>query len=277
MFLDLKIENVVASALGWSDADVASYKNRNDGIVIKLEDYLLNGSNLLNAEKIQQRVFPKMEVDVFISHSHSDEDNAIRIALSLEEIGLTPFVDSCVWGHADNLLQKIDDKFCIPSGWKNYSYRLRNKTTTNVHLILNTALQQIIDCSELFIFLGSEKSIKIDEYMSDAKCLSSPWIFSELMFAKNVKRSRRKEFVKATEGYRELVEAAANSKDVEFRYLLPQSTYTMDYERFVKWLRAEIPVDVLHFDRRFAGLQYLDKLYEELGVDPRLLEAPRFR
>ncbi|UAN56216.1 toll/interleukin-1 receptor domain-containing protein [Serratia sp. JSRIV004] len=279
MFLDLKIENVVESVSEWSDFDVASYKAKKDNIAIRLEEYLLNGNNLLDAEKIQQSVFPETEIDVFISHSHNDEDQAIRIALSLEEIGLKPFVDSCVWGYADELLKKIDNKFCIPPGWENYSYALRNRTTTNVHLILNAALQQMIHRSELFVFLGTESSIKIDEYMSDTERLSSPWIFSELMFAQNVKRTERKHLDKygmGMEDYRILEKAAFDSKHVEFRYLLPQSTYSLDYEQFMKWLSSYSLSDGSDSITRISGLQHVDKLYAELGVDAKLLEAPRF-
>jgi hypothetical protein len=278
MFLDLKIESVVASVSEWNDSDVASYKAKKDNIAIRLEEYLLNGNNLLDAEKIQQSVFPETDIDVFISHSHNDEDQAISIALSLEEIGLKPFVDSCVWGYADELLKKIDNNYCIPSGWENYSYALRNRTTTNVHLILNAALQQMIHRSELFIFLGTESSIKIDEYMSDTERLSSPWIFSELMFAQNVKRTERRqlEYGVGMENYRKLEEAAFDSKHVEFRYLLPQSTYSMDYEQFMKWLSSCTLSDGSGFIRRISGLQHVDKLYAELGVDAKLLETPRF-
>lgn len=277
MFLDLKIENVVALDSEWSDSDVASYKAKNDHIAIRLEEYLMNGNNLLDAEKIQQSVFPETEIDVFISHSHNDEDQAIRIALSLERIGLKPFVDSCVWGFADELLQEIDNKFCIPTGWENYSYALRNRTTTNVHLILNAALQQMIHRSELFVFLGTESSIKIDEYMSDRERLSSPWIFSELMFARNVKRTVRKrlEYGMGMEGYRKIEEAAFDSKHAEFRYLLPESTYSMDYEQFMKWLSSYTLPDDSDFIRRLSGLHHVDKLYMELGVDEKLLEVPR--
>lgn len=51
------------------------------------------------------------DIDVFISHSHADEDEAIRIALSMEKIGLKAFVDSCVWVHADELLKKLTINF----------------------------------------------------------------------------------------------------------------------------------------------------------------------
>ena len=45
MFLDLKIENVVASDSEWSDSDVASYKAKKDNIAIRLEEYLMNGKD----------------------------------------------------------------------------------------------------------------------------------------------------------------------------------------------------------------------------------------
>ncbi|AYM91583.1 hypothetical protein D9980_13900 [Serratia sp. 3ACOL1] len=277
MFLDLKIENVFASVSEWSDSDVASYKAKKDNIAIRLEEYLFNGNNLLDAEKIQQSVFPETEIDIFISHSHNDEDQAIRIALSLEEIGLKPFVDSCAWGYADELLKKIDNKFCIPPGWENYSYALRNRTTTNVHLILNAALQQMIHRSELFVFLGTESSIKIDEYMSDTERLSSPWIFSELMFAQNVKRTERKQLeLGGLESYGKLNEAVFDSKPLEFRYLLPQSTYSMDYKQFIEWLSSYSQPEAPDSIRRIRGFEHIDKLYAELGVDAKLLEAPRF-
>lgn len=77
------------------------------------------------------------------------------------------------------------------------------------------------------------------------------------------------------EEYRKLEEAAFDSKHVEFRYLLPQSTYTMDYGHFMKWLSSYTLPDGSDFIR-ISGLQHVDKLYTELGVDAKLLEAPRF-
>ena len=136
----------------------------------------------------------------------------------------------------------------------------------------------MIHRSELFVFLGTESSIKMDEYMSDTERLSSPWIFSELMFAQNVKRTGRKqlEYGMGMEDYRKLEKAAFDSKHFEFRYLLPQSTYSMDYEQFMKWLSSYTLSDGSDFVRRISGLQHVDKLYAELGVDAKLLEAPRF-
>lgn len=275
MFVDLKIENVEQSIQKWSSDDVASYKARQDKVLVDLEQFLLDGNNLLDATKIQQSVFPEIDIDVFISHSHTDEDEAIKVALSLEEIGLKPFVDSCVWGHADELLRKIDDAFSKPEGWTNYSYELRNRTTTNVHLILNAALQQMIHRSELFIFLGTETSVKIDDYVSSHEQLSSPWIFSELTFVRNVERTLRKQITMGNES-RKFEAAASDKKEVEFRYRLPDSTYAIEFWQFARWLESGKSLPVPDFLQRVKGLEHLDRLYRELNVDASLLSAPRF-
>lgn len=275
MFIDLKIENVAQSISKWDSDDVASYKARKDKLLINLEEYLLDKNNLLDATKIQQSVFPEIDIDVFISHSHADEDEAIKVALSLEDIGLKPFVDSCVWGYADELLRKIDDVFSIPEGWTNYSYELRNRTTTNVHLILNAALQQMIHRSELFIFLGTETSIKIDDYVSRNVQLSSPWIFSELTFVRNVERTPRKQITMGNES-RKFEATASDKKEVEFRYRLPDSTYSIEFWRFAHWLESDRSFQIRDSGRRLNGLEHLDRLYKALHVDASLLSAPRF-
>ncbi|MCQ0168308.1 hypothetical protein DN388_15240 [Pseudomonas sp. S12(2018)] len=274
MFIDLAVKDVYSTSR-WSKDEIQAYKERKGDVLIKLEQFLLDGSNVLDANKIQKSVFPERDIDVFISHAHADEDEAIRIALSMEDIGLTAFVDSCVWGHADELLQKIDNKFCISEGWGNYSYNLRNKTTTNVHLILSAALQQMIKRSELFIFLGTENAIKIDDYMSGDGRLSSPWIFSELMFAKSVERSARKTFEESNESFIAM-DGVRSAPEVEFSFKLPKLTHQVSFDEFSTWLskggRAEKDLP-----GRIRGLMHLDNLYRALGIEESQLSAPRFK
>ncbi|MBJ2290548.1 toll/interleukin-1 receptor domain-containing protein [Pseudomonas sp. MF5691] len=274
MFIDLTVKNVYPTSR-WSSDQIESYKARKGDLLINLEKYLLDGTNVLDAKKIQESVFPQRDIDVFISHSHADEDEAARLALSMEDIGLTAFVDSCVWGHADELLQEIDNKFCIPDGWTNYSYNLRNRTTTNVHLILNAALQQMIARSELFIFLGSENAIKIDDYMSGEGRLSSPWIFSELTFAKSVKRSHRRVFSSSNESF-EIMGSQRSASGAEFRFDLPKLKYEIDYEGFSAWLNDGESVRS-NMAGRISGLTHLDKLYKKLGVALSQFSVPRWK
>lgn len=274
MFTDLTINNVYPTRRFNSD-EIEAYRERKGDLLISLEKYLLDGGNILDVDKIQESIFPQHDIDVFISHSHADEDEAIQIALSMEKIGLTAFVDSCVWGHADELLRKIDDKFCIPEGWSSYSYSLRNRTTTNVHLILNAALQQMIERSELFMFLGTNSAIKIDDYMSGEGRLSSPWIFSELTFAKSVKRSDRRIFQRGNESF-EKMKSKSSTSELEFSYPLPKLKHEMSFWEFNGWLDKGISVET-GIAGRISGLTHLDTLYSKLGFSENQLSEPRFK
>lgn len=274
MFIDLTINNVNHTRRFSSD-EIEAYRARKGDLLISLEKYLLDGRNILDVDKIQESIFPLHDIDVFISHSHADEDEAINIALSMEKIGLKAFVDSCVWGHADELLRKIDDKFCIPEGWSHYSYSLRNRTTTNVHLILNAALQQMIKRSELFMFLGTKSAIKIDDYMSGEGRLSSPWIFSELTFAKSVKRSDRRTFQQANESF-EKMKSESSTHELEFSYSLPKLKHDMSFQEFNDWLDNGISVEA-DIAGRVSGLMHLDMLYRKLGFSEDQLSEPRFK
>ncbi|MGK4373097.1 hypothetical protein ACKU07_23430 [Enterobacter hormaechei] len=274
MFIDLTVSNIYPT-FRFSSDEIVSYKARGELLIEASKNTLLDGRNILDADKIQKSIFPH-DIDlVFISHSHADEDEAIRIALSLENIGLTAFVDSCVWGYADELLRKIDDKFCIPQGWSHYSYNLRNRTTTNVHLILNAALQQMIKRSELFMFLGTENAINIDDYMSGEGRLSSPWIFSELTFAKSVKRSERRIFQQGNESF-EKMKSESRALEPGFSYPLPKLKHEMSLQEFNGWLDKGISVEA-GFAGRISGLTHLDTLYSKLGFSEVQLSEPRFK
>jgi hypothetical protein len=275
LFLDLKLKNYSPGHLPSKPDEKQRFLERHEERLIALEKYLLDENSLLDADKIQADIFPAMPADVFISHSHSDREGAIDIALALERIGLTAFVDSCVWGHADDLLKKIDGEFCIPEGWTSYSYDLRNRTTTNVHLILNSALQGMIERSELFIFIESKNSVKVGEYVNKSEFLSSPWIHSELMFANRVRRSERRNFNRSNES---LDLRKAEASDLTFAYNIPESTKAMNFFEFVTWLE-EFPDSRLPGNNappELPGLNHLDRLYRKLRVADENLDTPRW-
>lgn len=276
MFLDLKLKNYAKGYLSSDRREITCFLERQNKKLINLEKYLLDENSILDADKIQNDIFPMISADVFVSHSHNDQDGAIEIALALEQMGLKAFVDSCVWGFADDLLRKIDNKFCIPEGWSNYSYDLRNRTTTNVHLILSSALQGMIDQSELFVFLESGNSVKVGEYVNKPEYLSSPWIHSELMFASRVRRKERKRISSATEDFE--IRKAEASTEIGFAFNVPESTKSMDFSDFAVWLK-EFP----RFSKvggnappSVPGLDHLDRLYRRLGVDNKKLSTPRW-
>lgn len=57
MFIDLTVSNVYPTASKWSPEHIKAYKARKGDLLINLEQYLHDGCNVLDANKIQQSVF----------------------------------------------------------------------------------------------------------------------------------------------------------------------------------------------------------------------------
>lgn len=155
-----------------------------------LEKYLsLNGQ--LKASEIESDWFHGFKADVFLSHSHEDEKDVIAFAGWLSDLGLTAFIDSCVWGYADDLLRQIDDKYCVSKINSDgsiglYNYQKRNLSTAHVHMILNGALMKMMNCTECLIFLETPNSLKTEDISNGTT--NSGWIYSELLMSKYLQR-----------------------------------------------------------------------------------------
>lgn len=155
----------------------------------KLNNFVnLNGN--LSGNKIIEEWFGNGEFDIFLSHSHKDLNLALGIAGFLyEKFKLKVFIDSEVWGHADNLLKEIDDEYCKNEGdKKTYDYKKRNKSTAHVHLMLNNALTKMIDSCSLFFFLDSSNSLNYNSSIFEEDTTYSPWINSEIQIANTIRR-----------------------------------------------------------------------------------------
>ena len=104
--------------------------------------------NGLDADIMQKQWFPEVHADIFISHSHDDKDLAVSLAGWLhEKFDLDVFVDSMIWEYANNLLKKVDNRYCVQTKDSNhttYSYSRRNRSTSHVHMMLMTALANMI-------------------------------------------------------------------------------------------------------------------------------------
>lgn len=226
-----------------SDRDIQEYKEKMHNAYLEpLKAYLLDDSNeIFSADKIQEKLFPTIkDNDIFLSHAHEDEDEVIKLAIKLERYGLKVFVDSCVWSNVFDLLKSIDNAYC-KTGTNLYSYKKSSHTAANVYMILNTALHKMIDQSELFIFLGSETSVTIKDTIDGLKqeSVRSPWIYSELMFANQVRRIQRRDII-TNESYTQKAESSIVMDSApQFDYLKPNLDYSLDNKIFLDWLNHQ--------------------------------------
>ena len=133
--------------------------------------------------------FPEIGAQVFISHSSHDEKWAKCLATWLyKEYRIKSFVDSMVWGYANDLLKVIDDECCSKQkGVPIYNYEKRNQSTAHIHMILQGALATMINKCECFIFIKTPNSIKTAVVGQEDKT-ASPWIYNELLMAKLLPR-----------------------------------------------------------------------------------------
>lgn len=143
-------------------------------------------SGTIDGEKLKQEVFPtdvKSECKVFISHSHIDIKSAKILASFFDEIGMQPFLDCYVWGSADKLQKELDDKYSMNEIGL-YDYEKTQFSSSHVYSLLSSAILEMIDACEWFVFIESENSLDLSVSDNLKSTTLSPWIYSELTYAK---------------------------------------------------------------------------------------------
>ncbi|MDR3482560.1 MAG: hypothetical protein P4L91_17830 [Burkholderiaceae bacterium] len=187
-------------------------------------DAFCDDDGSLFAKKIMDDWFPKINAKVFISHSHKDEELAICLSGWLgHKLGISSFIDSCVWGYSDKLLKKFDKNFCLKDDGY-YSYENRNRTTSHVNMMLATSLNKMIDQCECIIFLNTPNSISCKGCI-EKEGTESPWIYAEIEATRLLRTnipSRHNMFKKAMEARADaLDEAMAPIKyDLDMKHLI---------------------------------------------------------
>lgn len=157
-----------------------------------LQEYIKNG--IADGTQIEKDWFPQIEADIFLSHSHEDEELALGLAGWLNKtFGLKCFIDSCVWGYADDLLEQINcefsDKQKNPAGGYTYNHVECITASKHVDTLLTIALHKMIDKAEVTLLLNTQNSIsKYEDVYQEATY--SPWIYSEIICTQIVRKKK---------------------------------------------------------------------------------------
>lgn len=227
----------------------ASKKNIEEDLEAFIVDGVIDGSSL------QEEWFPQINADIFISHSHDD----LRIVNCLagwlfKHFKLRTFVDSNVWGFSDDLLKKIDDKYCVNSNSlnKSYSYEKRNYSTSHVHMMLSVALNKLIDKTECLFFLNTPSSVSIKDTVQNTTF--SPWIYSEIVTSEMI---RKQKLFRYRKGFMEK-KAMFESAELIIRYNVNTvHLIDLDEKELIKWKLQGISTN---------GHDSLDQLYLLKGL-----------
>jgi len=238
------------------------YDDQKIEIEDSLKEYYMN-EDTLNGREMKDKWFPKIKADVFLSHSHKDEKTIIALAGFLyDRFHIKSFIDSTVWGYANDLLKMIDRAHCKLEGTDSYDYDKRNYSTSHVHLMLNTALLEMLDETECVIFVETPNSIQsVKETVN--KGTYSPWIYSELNLMSYLR-------IKVPTRMRESYRRELNSKDKEIVLENLQIWHDVSTP-----LEALIPLHATHLnalsdcrmhnrqkEKRLIALENLDRLYK---------------
>jgi len=224
--------------------------NQNKLLIESRLQNFMSSDNSLDGTLIQNTWFPQIDADVFISHSHEDEEMAIMLAGWLEEnFKIRSFIDSCVWGYANDLLKIIDNKYCLNEGGLTYNYDTRNYSTSHVHMMLSTALSMMIDKAECLIFLNTPESIKPKDGITKTQ---SPWIYFEIGMSQVIRKQEPLRYL--TESRKLFHKGEKIEKALQVNYTVDLNHLEeIDYTILEQWLNA---------DDFSSADDALDKLYE---------------
>lgn len=179
---------------------------------------------IIDGTRLTSHWFPTIAADVFISHSHNDEEDAVKCAGWLkEQFHLDSFIDSSVWGHADDLLKMIDDKYCRNTDRDTYSYEKRNGSTSHVHMMLSGALSAMLDSTECVIFLNTRNSITAIESIAKTP---SPWLSYELGTMRVIRRTKPPRKQKMIRNFTNQALEVIKAAEFKAQYEVPLSELT---------------------------------------------------
>ena len=143
--------------------------------------------SIIDAQDIENIWFPRIECNIFISHSHKDIESIISfVGWLYAKYGIVSFVDDGIWENYNDLriklfnkiFQDFEDDLMTQDEIEKIAY-------SNSLLILNSAIEKMIDSTECFLFIGTDNSLLTGDTHT-----KSPWIYSEVLFSNMVRRKR---------------------------------------------------------------------------------------
>jgi hypothetical protein len=181
MYRGFNLEEVITDKMvtQFQSKGQSLYDNNKNLVLDKFKAFV-KSNNRLNGSEIEALFFPQIKADVFISHSHKNEDKVIALAGMLhEKFGITSFIDSCLWKSARDLQKILDGEhsWIDPNDKKTYAYEQVGFSASHVHMMLSVALSKMIDKTECIIFYNTPQAIV--PYMKGSNT-TSPWIYSEI-------------------------------------------------------------------------------------------------
>jgi hypothetical protein len=179
-----------------------------------------------------------------------------------------------VWGYCDDLLRQIDDEHCKNNNGNIYDYDCRNYTTSHVHMMLSTALTEMIDNTECIMFYNTPNSVSLVDDLKiikneKKKVTLSPWVYHELAMTSLVRIHEPNRTIPLLE---DVIEHRAysekNNINVEYdigKYLEEMIPITLDdlklWEKNYKILTHKLDGGYISNIRGYEDVFPLDVLY----------------
>jgi len=193
-------DNLNTDLLGYysySDSQL-TYAKKSDDVLNEVRDYVSKNERI-DTNEIMKRMFPIDDPHIFISHKSEHASDAIRLANVLyDKFNIISFIDSQVWHHIDEVSNIINNKISKIreiGDTITYSHKSTSIVASNMFAMLSSSLFEVMDCSDGFIYIDSNKNKQIDEIdKGNVKSLKtqSPWLFLEMTYASKLRKKMHK-------------------------------------------------------------------------------------
>jgi len=247
----------------YSDSEI-TYAKKNSDVISEIREYI-NTNDRIDANKIMQKIFPINEPHVFISHKSEHSGHAIRLAnIIYDKFKIVSFIDSQVWHHIDdvsNMINKKVSKIREDGDTITFSHKSASIVASNMFAMLSSSLFEVMDCSDGFIYIDSNRENQIDKIekgkTEDLKT-KSPWIFLEMTYASKLRKKMHKRPIIGL-----MMESASASTGLE-SYSEPKKI-EFDYSKeIIDSVKIETISDVLAMKNHHHPLLNLDNIYKLL-------------